>query len=113
MFGGAPLKPSFANMSNIADKGRDTDTSYDGVLSTKRDLCAKSAWIMTMCLASASTVKWMFLIHTHQRPSGSIRLPGASDILYRKNHINALDRNVDHNYWIGIYIQWIVDVDLV
>ena len=42
-----------ANFSNIADKGRDIGTSYDGVLSVKRDLCAKSAWIMTMCLASA------------------------------------------------------------
>ena len=100
-------------MSNIADKVGDFDTSHDGALSIKRDLCAKSSWIMTMCLASASTVKRMFLIHTHQRPSGSIRLPGASDILYRKDHINALDRNVDYNRWIGIRIQWIVDVDPV
>ena len=51
--------------------------------------------------------------NTHQRPSGSIRLPGASDISYRKDHINALDRNVDYNRWIGIRIQWIVDIDLI
>ena len=33
-----------------------------------------------MSCCSTSTVKRMFLIHTHQRPSGSIRLPGASEI---------------------------------
>lgn len=40
-------------MSNIALERGNTDTSHDGVLSGKRDLCAKSAWIMIMCLASA------------------------------------------------------------
>ena len=39
-------------MSNIALERGNTDTSHDGVLSEKRDLCAKSAWIMIMCLAS-------------------------------------------------------------
>ena len=39
-------------MSNIALERGNTDTSHDGVLSGKRDLCAKSAWIMIMCLAS-------------------------------------------------------------
>ena len=38
---------------------------------------------------------------------------GAYEILYRKDYINALDRNVDYNHWIGIRIQWIVDMDLV
>jgi hypothetical protein len=37
----------------------------------------------------------------------------ASEILYRKDHINALDRNIDHNRWIGIRIQRIVDADPV
>lgn len=41
-------------MSNIALERGNTDTSHDGVLSGKRDLCAKSAWIMIMCLASAT-----------------------------------------------------------
>lgn len=40
-------------MSNIALERGNTDTSYDGVLFGKRDLCSKRAWIMIMCLASA------------------------------------------------------------
>lgn len=38
-----------------------------------------------MSCRSTSTVKRMFLIHTHQRPGGSIRLPGASDIGRRRS----------------------------
>lgn len=39
-------------MSNIALERGNFDTSHDGVLSGKRDLCTESAWIMFMCLAS-------------------------------------------------------------
>jgi hypothetical protein len=29
---------------------------------------------------------------------------GGSDILYRKDHVDALDRNDSYNHWIGVYI---------
>ena len=55
-------------MSNIALERGNTDTSHDGVLSGKRDLCAKSAWIMIMCLASTGGEKTN--THRHWMPLG-------------------------------------------
>ena len=55
-------------MSNIALERGNIDTSHDGVLSGKRDLCAKSAWIMIMCLASTGGEKTN--THRHWMPLG-------------------------------------------
>ena len=70
-------------MSNIALERGNTDTSHDGVPSGKRDLCAKSAWIMIMCLAStggAGHEVWIGIGGANQRSSGTITLPRPSEV---------------------------------
>ena len=69
---------------------------------------------MAMRLASTLLVEREVSIrcgYTNQRPSGSIRLPGASDIVIRKDYIRELDRSSGHNRRIGICIQRFVVFD--
>ena len=72
-------------MSNIALERGNIDTSHDGVLSGKRDLCAKSAWIMIMCLASTG---------------GAITPPSASATVF--SSFPVLDRRPEESSFIRI-----------
>ena len=86
-------------MSNIALERGNTDTSHDGALSGKRDLCAKSAWIMIMCLAStggaitppdASATGFLILFPSRGPEEGSFM--NIKDASKGVNHAHATER---------------------